>query len=91
MCLYSDIVTVQCTSTYKTTLRGWFLKWGIFIVALFQRVTSHSGTLSKWHFELLFRIKKNDFIIVALNQWELRKQGWGRPAGEVRLKYLDNR
>ena len=56
MCLYSDIVTVQCTSTYKTTLRGWFLKWGIFIVALFQRGTSHSGTLSKWHIELLFRI-----------------------------------
>ena len=46
----------------------------------------HCGTLSKWHLEIFFRIIKNDFIIVALDQWELRRQGWGSAGGgEVTL------
>ena len=48
------------------------------IVALFQSGTSHCGNQSKWHKEISFRIIKNDFIIVALNQWEFWLQGWGR-------------
>ena len=65
-------------------------------MALFQSGTSHCGTLSKWHLEILFRIIENDFIIVALDQWELRRQGWGQGdrkgvGGKVTLKDLDHR
>ena len=38
------------------------------------------------------KIIKNDFIIVALNQWEHRCQGWGKKRWEeVALKDLDCR
>ena len=46
-------------------------------MALFQSGTSHCGNLLNWHL-ILFRIIKNDFIVVALDQWELRRQGWGQ-------------
>ena len=56
----------------------------------------HCGTLSKWHLEILFRIIKNDCIIVARDQWELQRQGWGQGGrigggGKVTLKDLDHR
>ena len=56
-------------------------------MALFQSGTSHCGNLLNWHL-ILFRIIKNDFIVVALDQWELRRQGRG---GEDTLKDLDHR
>ena len=69
----------------------------------------HCGTLSKGHQSLWHSFKVpimkyyyeswkyySDFIIVALNQWELRRQGcgWGGRrggGGEVTLKDLDHR